>query len=94
MDKPIENLLKESLKEEAPPELSPFFSTRLINKIKSKEKPNPLGLVFLLVYWGIFSFFTLSMLSTLNWASWAGTILIVVLIPVSFLFPVISHTRN
>ena len=91
MNEPLEKFIKESLEKESPPKLSPFFAAKVTNRIKFKPKSKAIWQFFLLIYWCSFSFFTLFMLSNLNWTNWVGTILLLLIIPISFILPSFSN---
>ncbi len=89
MNEPLEKLIRGTLALEKPPELSPFFASKLVNKLESKGKGYRFSTFILAAYWCLFSFFIFSILTTTVWSGW-WSIFILFLVPSSFLF-VIFH---
>ena len=87
MNEPLDKIIRETLKAEKPPGLSPFLTAKVVNRIKSKRQTSRWARPVLIGYWCLISGFTVLLLTNTAWSFW--TILIfLALVPVSFLLTV------
>lgn len=92
MSEHLEKLIRESLETEKPPQLSPFFPSRVINQIKLNREEIRFTRPILIGGWCLSSFFIVLLLTNFVWSRWL-IMLLLTLVPISF-FLTLFHSAT
>lgn len=93
MNEPLEKIIRETLQTEKPPELSPFFVSRVVNQIKSNGEESRFARPILIASWCIGSFLIVFLLTNFVWSAWFF-LAILILVPISFALTILREIKD